>query len=147
MAPHERNDLVDALEKSRHEFLAAAESIGEPHAGAKPDPSRWSALECIEHVTFVEDRFRGFLEKSEKSESRIDKAREADLAERVTNRESPIQAPEPVRPVGRFTSLAEALSAFNAARDRSVAFALDRAADLYCLRAQHLRFGELNGVE
>ena len=147
MAPQERNELVARLEESRRDFIAAAESVGEANAATKPDPARWSALECIEHVTFVEDRFRGFLERSERGEERVDKEKEASLVASVTNRETKIEAPEAVRPSGRFNTLAEALQAFNAARDRSIAFATERSHELYCLNAPHMRFGSLNGVE
>src|SRR5262249_46184975 len=105
MAPNEKSELVDALEASRREFIAAADAIGESRAGAKPDPARWSALECIEHVTFVEDRFRGFLEKSERGEAKQDKQKESDLQKQVVNRENRFQAPEAVQPIGRYSTL------------------------------------------
>jgi hypothetical protein len=52
-----------------------------------------------------------------------------------------------VVPSGRFTTLAQALEEFNSGRTRSVQFAEERSEDLYCLAAEHPRFGAVNGVE
>src|SRR5215813_1766512 len=105
MTPEQRTDLVEALEKSRQEFQAAAADVSEEHARAKPEPGRWSVLECVEHVTVVEERFLGRLEAAPRLESpRVDKEKEAELAVRVPNRPTKAEAPEPVRPTGRFSS-------------------------------------------
>ena len=148
MTPEQRTDLVDALEKSRQEFQDAVAGVNEEQAGAKPDPARWSVLECVEHVTVVEEIFLSRLETAPRLESpRVDKQREADLAARVPDRTNRAEAPERVRPTGRFTSLAEAMDGFHTARTRTLRFAEDRAADLYSLSLEHPRFGSLNGAE
>ena len=147
MAPQERIDIVQVLEDGRREFNAAA-AVPESLASACPEPGRWSVLECVEHVGTVEDRFLGWLQNAKRMESpRVDPEREADLAVRVRDRTNRVEAPQVVRPAGRFTSLAEALAYFNAARSRTIQFAEERAADLYSLAADHPRFGALNGVE
>lgn len=141
-------DLVEALEKSRQEFQAAVANVGEEHAKAKPEAGRWSVLECVEHVTVVEERFLGRLEAAPRLESpRVDKEKEAELAVRVPNRTTKAEAPEPVRPTGRFSSLSDALDQFHAVRDRTIRVAQDRAGDLYWLALEHPRFGPLNGAE
>jgi hypothetical protein len=148
MTPEQRTDLVDALEKSRQEFQDAVAGVREEHAGAKPDPARWSVLECVEHVTVVEEIFLSRLEAAPRLESpRVDKQREAELAARVPDRTNRVEAPERVRPTGRFASLAQAMEGFHTARSRTMQFARDRAADLYSLSLEHPRFGSLNGAE
>jgi hypothetical protein len=42
--------------------MAAVAGITETQAAARPDPERWSVLDCVEHVTAVEERFLGWLE-------------------------------------------------------------------------------------
>jgi uncharacterized damage-inducible protein DinB len=148
MTPEPRTDLVEALEKSRQELQAAVANVDEEHASVKPEPGRWSVLECVEHVAVVEERFLGRLQAAPRLESpRVDEQKEAELAERVPNRTTRAEAPEPARPTGRFSSLAEALGQFDAARDRTIRFAQDRAGDLYWLALEHPRFGPLNGAE
>ena len=148
MAPEERSEIVQTLEKTRQELNAAVESVSESQAAASPGPERWSVLECLEHIAAVEERFLRRLEQAERTTApRSDKPREAELAALVTDRKQRAQAPEPVRPAGRFTSLAQALEHFNAVRTRTIHFAEERAADLYSLAADHPRFGPRNGLE
>jgi uncharacterized damage-inducible protein DinB len=148
MAPEERSEIVQTLENSRQELSAAVESVSDFQAAASPGTERWSILECLEHITAVEERFLKRLEQAERTAApRSGKQREAELSALVTDRARRAQAPEPVRPVGRFTSLAQALEHFNAVRTRTIQFAEKRAADLYSLAADHPRFGPRNGLE
>jgi hypothetical protein len=148
MAPGERSDIVQVLEDSRKVFHEAAAGISESQASTSPGEGRWSVLQCTEHVTIVEERFLGFLENAGRLDSpAIDPTKEADLMARVTNRTTRAQAPEPVRPSGRFASLAEALAGFHAARTRTISYATEHAAELPVHACQHARFGDLNGRE
>jgi hypothetical protein len=148
MAPKERTEIVDNLERSRQEFMDAVAGLTETQAKARPDPERWSVLDCVEHVATVEERFLGWLEAAEKLDApRVDKEKEWGLMARVPDRSVRVKAPDAVAPAGRFQTLAEALDRFNAGRARSIRFAEDRCDDLYCLAAAHPRFGPVNGVE
>jgi hypothetical protein len=140
--------LVDSLEDGRQQVLAAIDGLTDGAALAKPAADRWSVLECLEHLVSVEQRFLGFAQNGDVYETtRVDPAREQSLASGMMDRSSRRQAPEGVLPVGRFQSLAEALAAFNEARDTSVRFVQERGDGLYSVRAAHPRFGELNGIE
>ena len=148
MAPQEKTEIVQNLERSRAEFLAAVAGLTEAQAKARPDPERWSVLDCVEHVAFVEDRFFAWLEKAEKLDSpRRDREKEIRLMTTVPDRTVRVKAPEAVVPAGRFATLEEAVAQFNARRTRSVQFAEERSNDLYLLAAEHPRFGPVNGVE
>jgi len=148
MAPQERTELVQHLERGRQEFLAAIDGLTDAQAKAHPDPARWSVLDCVEHVTIVEQRFLGFLENAEKLDSpRIDKEKEARLLATVPDRSARFQAPETTRPSGRFASLEQAREHFDIGRARSIQFAQERCDDLYRMQAMHQRLGPLNGVE
>jgi hypothetical protein len=148
MAPKERSEIVENLERSRQEFIAAVAGLTEAQANIRPDPARWSVLDCVEHVATVEERFLGWLTAAQKLEApRVDKEKEAGLMARVPDRSTRVKAPEAVVPNGRFKTLAQALEQFNAGRTRSVQFAEDRCDDLYCLASEHPRFGPVNGVE
>jgi uncharacterized damage-inducible protein DinB len=148
MSPQERIEIVPMLEDSRQEFLTAVRGVSEEQAAAKPDPNRWSVLECVEHVTFVEDRFLKRLETAPRLDApRVNKEKEADLAQRVPNRTVRAEAPEVARPTGRFRSLDQAMEQFNINRDATIRFAKHRAAELYWLSLEHPRFGPVNGSE
>lgn len=148
MSPETRSEITQILENSRQELNAAVHGVSEGHANTSPEGGRWSVLQCVEHVTFVEGRFLGWLEQAKRlEEPRIDKQKEADLAARVVQRANRVEAPEAARPVGRFTTLAQALDEFNAARTRTIQFTEERAGDLYFLEVEHPRFGAMNGPE
>src|ERR1700678_4523122 len=143
MAPQEkiemdRAEIVQHRERSRQEFMAAVAGVNEAQAKVRPDPARWSVLECVEHVTLVEERFLGFLKAAPKTDTpRVDKEKEAGLLARIPDRTTRLNAPEAVLPTGRFTTLAQALEQFNAERTRSIQFAQDRTGDLYYLASEH----------
>jgi len=148
MAPEARTEIIQILEKTRQEFNNAVRDCAESQAKAHPEEGRWSVLDCVEHVTSVEERFLGRLEQAQRLETpHVDKEKEADILARVASRVNKVQAPEPVRPVGRFASLAQALEQFNTARARTMQFAEQRGNDLYLLSADHPRFGTMNGSE
>jgi hypothetical protein len=148
MAPQERTEIVENLERSRQEFLATLAGLSDSQAKTRPAPERWSVLDCVEHVTMVEDRFLGFLQKAEKQDSpSMDKEKEAGLMASVPNRATRIQAPEAVWPQGRFETLAQAIEKFNSERGRSIQFAEEHCDDLYSLASAHPRLGPMNGVE
>jgi hypothetical protein len=148
MAPKERTEIIENLERSRQEFIATLAGLSESQAKVRPDPERWSVLDCVEHVATVEERFQGWLNAAKKLDApRIDKDKEAGLLARVPDRSTRVKAPEAVVPAGRFTTLEQALEQFNTGRTRSIQFAEDRCDDLYCLASEHPRFGPVNGVE
>jgi uncharacterized damage-inducible protein DinB len=148
MSAIEISKIIHMLESSREEVIAAARSVPEAQASAKPAPGRWSALDCVEHIAAVETRLLGRLASAERlAESRVDPEKEAKLAAMVADRSARANAPEPVRPNGRFTSVEQALDHFTMVRSRTVQFAEERGADLYLLAGQHPRFGALNGAE
>ncbi len=111
-------------------------------------PDRWSGLECLEHVNFVERRFLRMVRESEAGHpAERDAAREAALMERVTDRSNRTTAPEAVHPAGRYRSISEALQDFNAVRDETLRFASEEGVNLLSRSARHRAFGPLNGVE
>lgn len=65
----------------------------------------------------------------------------------VTDRQSRAQAPEPVQPTGRFSSLAQGLDEFSRTRARTIEFAQAHSDDLSCYPLEHRRFGPVNGCE
>jgi hypothetical protein len=148
MAPSEVIDIIAILEKSREDFHSSANGFPESLAKTRPEENRWSVLECVEHVTTVEEMFLKRLASGEYTEAPVeDKTREASLAQRFVDRTTKRQAPETVLPKGRFTSLAEGLQQFQGARDNTLQFARERVAELYTLASIHPAFGPLNGVE
>ncbi|HEY1240276.1 MAG TPA: DinB family protein [Bryobacteraceae bacterium] len=148
MSPESRTEIVQTLEDGRQQFVETVRDLTEAEAQAHPQEGRWSVLECVEHVTTVEERFLGRIEKAQREGAPpVNREHEAELAARVKDRTMRAQAPDFVRPTGRFQTLAEAVDAFHAVRGRTIGFAEQNAGELYSLAEAHPRFGPLNGME
>jgi hypothetical protein len=142
------SSLVRLLEEGRASVADAVRDLPDAVAAQKPAPDRWSVLECLEHITLVEHRFLGFLDKGQVTEdATADAAKEARLTTMVRDRSTKVQAPETVVPTGRFTAIGDALADFNATRDGTIRLVQERGASLYPLKVTHPRFGDMNGVE
>jgi hypothetical protein len=140
--------LVDMLDESTKEFVAAANAIPDARAGAQPGSGRWSVKDCVEHVTVAEERFLTLLSNAMPAgELRIDGSREVALGLAIADRSTRAVAPDVVRPADRYATLADALAGFHQARSRTVELAKARYADLYSLDLEHRRFGPVNGIE
>lgn len=135
------------LEAGRRDFLEATRDISAERAAAKPLDEGWTVLECIEHVVAVEKRYLGWIASGTAIEPRRDGDREMRLFATIRNRLTKLEAPEALRPHGRFDTLPAAVAEFNAARDQSVLAAKERGDAIYAIGAKHPRFGNLNGAE
>ena len=147
MAPQDIKDVAGQLESARAELIALVSRLTEEQARTRPAPDRWSVLECLEHVNFVERRFLRMVRESEGPPAERDAVKEAALMERVTDRSNRRTAPEAVHPAGRYRSISEALQDFNAVRDETLRFASEEGVNLLSRSARHRAFGPLNGVE
>jgi len=140
--------LIELLEASRRDVADSLASLSDSDAARKPVPGRWSALECIEHIVFVEDVYLSWLEKADVVDApKRDQSREEWITARVADRGWDWQAPQVAMPAGRFRSVALALAEFNAGRDRTIAAAKARESQLLSLQAKHSVLGLLNGAE
>ena len=141
-------ELIRLLEESGHEVAEAVSGLSEELAKAAPAPGQWSILECLEHVAITEERGRVRLEAAPRAGAPgVDKEKEARLAAQVLNRSVAVSAPDAVAPKGQFTSLAEALGAFQAQRALTIRLVREQSHDLYPRLVSHRLFGDVNGVE
>lgn len=139
--------LATVLEEGRVFVLEAVRDVPAEHAAAKPGPDRWSVLECMEHIVIVEERFMGWIISGREITPDASWEKETKLSTMVVDRSFKAVAPEAARPDGRFKTIAEAVEAFNEARDRTARMVEKRGAELYAVGITHPRFGDMNGVE
>lgn len=112
-----------------------------------PAPDRWSVLDCVEHLFVVEGRVLARLENPENAPAPDASAEREQQLTSVEKRNTRIPAPDASLPAGRFTSLAQALDSFDAARERTVAFAKSCGAAVYGISSMHPVFGPINGAD
>jgi hypothetical protein len=147
MAPQTSAGLITSLTDSRESLREALAGITEEDACRSPGPGRWSALECVEHLTVAEEAMLGRLKHGEALAEPIHlPEREARMAAGVSGRATRVQAPPTALPAGRFASMAEALERFCAARGRTLEF-IETAPNLRALQVTHPFFGPVSGYE
>lgn len=149
MTPVERDTIVKHLTDSRERLLNVTQGLSREQLHYRPAEDRWSVAENIEHLTFVEGRIFGFIQKtltegpSPSKRSAVEAGRDSEFAQRIAGREDRFQAPEPVRPSGRWAD-DQLLKEFETTRQRTHEFARTTDADLRAHFFAHQRFGDLD---
>jgi len=148
MKPSLLDQLLELLDTGRLNVAESVSSLSDVDAAKRPALGSWSALECMEHIAFVEGVYLGWLVGTVVAdEPKRDEEREAWITAHVRNREPLAKTPPMAEPTGKFTTVAEALTEFHAVRDRVLAAVRERDSRLMSLQANHPALGLLNGVE
>jgi hypothetical protein len=147
----ERESAIKRLTRSRQTLLEAIEGVTENQARWKPAPDRWSILEYVEHLAISDDSLVELVQRSLKTPARPeteDQRREREQKIRETPMPRGVnRAPETLRPAARFKSLAEALAAFEASRERTLEYTLTTQEDLRSHFSPHTVLGPLDGYQ
>ncbi len=139
----ERDFAMSHLHASRKLFLNAVAGLSEAQWKFKPAPDRWSIAECAEHIALTEDAiFQLVTEKILKSPPaaglpRATRADDEQLIHRLKDRSQRAQAPELLRPSGRWPSRESLIEHFKQSRDRTIAFVEATQEDLRAHVAPH----------
>ena len=135
MSDSERTYLLDQLEQTRKGMLASIDGLTEAQWKFKPAPTVWSVQECAEHIVLAESYiFEGSqqalktpaVERPAKSNTNVDHA----IVARLQDRSQKATAPEPLVPGRKFATPAEAASAFEEARAKTIAYVKSTQDDL-----------------
>lgn len=147
----ERQTAVDLLHKSRQTVIDAVSGLSEEQAHWSPSPDRWCILQYLEHLAVSDDGLIDLVKRTletpatpETPEQR--KEREAKIRATPVPRGAN-RAPEGLRPKSRFATVPEALDAFLAARERTLAFAAATEADLRSHFHPHPVFGPMDAYQ
>lgn len=147
----ERETALALLARSRTAVLKAVEGVTDDQARWRPAPERWSILDYIEHLAVSDDALVALVKQSLDSPAHAEteeerKAREQKLRETAIPR-GVNKAPPHLKPVARFDSLADAVAAFLAARERTVEFAQSTTEDLRSHFTAHPVLGKMDGYQ
>jgi hypothetical protein len=147
----ERQKALELLIRSRQALLDAVDGVTEQQAHWKPAPERWSILEYVEHLAVSDDALVALVGRSLQSPAQRETTDERRAREQKI-RETPMprgvnRAPATLQPSARFGSLADALAAFQKARDRTMEFTRDTQEDLRSHFAPHTVLGPLDGYQ
>jgi hypothetical protein len=129
MTDAERTKVLNWLEESRKEFLAAIDGVTEAQWKWKPAPEKWSVGECAEHVVISEaDLFanirKALAAPAEPMWEKLTNNKTAMIEYAMAPRLGRVQAPEKLVPTGKLT-LAEVRERFLRQREEITKFARD----------------------
>ena len=122
MNPADRKQILRLIAESDAALVGAVAGVSDGDARRRPEPERWSVLECVEHVILGDDAMFARVSAHSTPGAPPGERREELILRGMTNRERKFAAPEIARPTGRFSSLPEAIEGFCQRRRRSVAY-------------------------
>lgn len=149
----ERDYAMSALHASGKRFLDTIAPLSEAQMKWKPAPDKWSVAEVAEHITVLEVFFPQKMEQVMSSPAAPEKKKaspgETDrkLMQAVTDRSHKFQAPELIRPTGRYATKSDEQAAFKQARFANIATVRDSQGDMRSHFAPHPIFGELDAYQ
>ena len=151
MTQQEREKALALLSRTRVTLQEAVAGVTPDEAQWKPGPDRWSILEYVEHLVVSDDGLVALVKRT-MAQPATPETQEERAAREQRIRETPIprganRAPEALQPPGKFTTVAEAMQAFEAARDRTIVFTNTVEGDLRSHFSNHGVLGPLDAYQ
>ena len=152
LSPDERQHLIDLLEANAKKFLADIEHISDEQWRFKAALNAWSVSEVSEHITLSEGLLYSIVQKTLLAPSDDEKAKtltgyEKQLLVSVMDRSAKAQAPEVLKPTGKFATKKELIEAFKIARAQIINYVNTTQDPLKNHVARHPAFGELTAYQ
>ena len=146
------DQTLDALAASTRDFLAALDGLSAEGWIYRPSAEAWSISETAEHTAVV---LRGverlcttkMLTMPLAPDDPARRVRDGDLARVLADRSRAFEAPEMVKPKGRWATREEFAAAFSASSESLIEWARKHAAVLRSVGAPHPIFGPIDGVQ
>ena len=148
----ERSFALQQLQTTRDNFLKSIAGLSEKQWTFKPAPDRWSVAEVSEHITVSESTIFGVVQKTLQSPAAPEKREEVKgkdqiILQKMVDRSHKAQAPEVLRPTGRWATEAELTDAFEAGRKVTMDYVKTTNDDLRDHFFDHPIFGPLDGYQ
>jgi uncharacterized damage-inducible protein DinB len=122
LSSEEPESALKSLPTTRDNFLKSISGLSQKRWTFKPAPDRWSVAEVAEHITVSESAIFGLVQKQimtfPAAPAKRDPVEGKDemILERVPDRSHKAQAPEFLRPTGRWATEAESAKTFEDSR-------------------------------
>jgi uncharacterized damage-inducible protein DinB len=149
----ERELALKELQRTRDKFLQSIAGLSQKQWTFKPAPDRWSVAEVAEHIAVAESALSGLVQKQlmaspaapEKREQV--KGKDEIVLQRVPDRSQKAQAPEFLRPTGRWATEADLTKAFEESRAATMNYVRTTNDDLRDHFLDHPRLGTMDGYQ
>jgi hypothetical protein len=132
----ERDRAVEYLRQTQKEFLASVAGLSEAQWKFKAAPDKWSIAETAEHITVAEqmiwDLVSGKIMKSPAApEKRAEtKGKDETILNVIPDRSRKAQAPERLKPTGKWANQTALTKDFEATRGKEIAYMAETKEDL-----------------
>lgn len=137
----ERDHAVKYLEETRDKFLASIEGLSEAQWKYKPAPDRWSVAEVAEHIALSEGLILQLVTdrvmKTPAAKPPAGSATDEAVVKVITDRSGKAQAPEMLKPTGKWATREELTKDFLAGRGKTMAYVKETQDDLRAHSAPH----------
>ena len=152
MAEEEFAFVTEILKDSRTDLERSVAGLDDELCSANPAASGWSITQIIEHLIIIEKRVLLLLqtklpEQESVSDASAPQRKDTELVDQVRSRATRINAPEVTQPSGQYLSCHDALAAFNAARQRTLAYAVSTPQYLRGRLLPHPILGPIDGCQ
>lgn len=152
LTPEEREQALKLFQESRDNFLKSISGLSQKQWTFKPGPDRWSVAEVAEHITVSESTLFGLVQRTVQSPAdpakrEQVKGKDQVIMTRVPDRSHKAQAPEILRPTGRWTTEADLVKSFETSRDATMNYVKTTNDDLRDHFFDHPAFGTLDGYQ
>jgi uncharacterized damage-inducible protein DinB len=153
LTPAERELALKSFQATRDNFLKSIAGLSPKQWAFKPAPDRWSVAEVAEHIAvsesslfeLVQTRVMQSPAAPEKREQV--KGKDEMVLERIPDRTHKAQAPEFLRPTGRWATEADLTKAFEASRKATMDYIRTTSDDLRDHFFDHPVLGTLDGYQ
>ena len=151
IAPSLQVDVPARLLRSRTRLQAAVRSVPLAAWTARAGDGRWSASEILEHLALAEwaviEFVRGTLLTLPPRDGLARAADDTQVLRVAADRGTRLEAPERLRPIGRWSRPAALRASVDAARDAALALATGAGPALRERAAPHPQLGLLDGAQ
>ncbi|NIR45472.1 MAG: DinB family protein [Gemmatimonadetes bacterium] len=148
----ERQALLASLEKTDAQLVQVVESLTPEAWAFKPAEDRWSVAEVAEHILLAEQLFKQvikgpLIESRPPDDMSTAGSRSDEIRNLMLDRSQKLQAPDPLRPTGRWPTRAEFLAAWQPERAATLEWVETTDADLHGHAYELPPLGVMNGQE
>jgi len=153
LTSQERSAAIKLFETTHDNFLKSIAGLSEKQWTFKPAPDRWSVAEVAEHITISESTLLGLVQQRLMTspaapEKRAQVAGKDELIlQKVPDRSHKAQAPEFLKPTGRWPTEAALVKAFETERGATIEYVRTTNDDLRDHFFDHPVFGPLDGYQ
>src|SRR4051794_27961155 len=132
----ERVRAIGYLKETEKDFLAAIERVSDAQWKFKASPDRWSIAETAEHIAvaeqFIWDVISNKIMKSPATpEKRAEvKGKDEIILSKIPDRSRKAQAPEQLKPTGRWATRAALAKDFETTRAKEISYVTETKEDL-----------------